>query len=466
METLSRESLSVLSDLVERANIMAKMGKGYGTQRDLFEALGYVVSPVFDDYWWRYKRTSLGKRIVQAYPKACWQRPPQVQEDQDSAQTPFEQAWADCIKQFSVFQVLRRLDILLGIGQYGVLYMGCSGTELDQPIAPQEKFLYMRPFTSATAQIGDLVTDKSDPRYGLPLYYSIQMAGMNTGNKMDTMTTKVHYTRVIHVAEDIEEGEIYGTPRLEAPLNDLQALDYVVGGSGEMFWRGAMPGHAFVAKDGFSFPVSGTEKAAMEDEITEYLHGLKRYMKLKGVDIHDFGIQATSPKDHYDVLLSSISSATSIPKRILAGSERGELASTQDRDNWADQVSERQRNFCEPCILRPFIDFLVNQKMLPPPSQELTIGWPPLQAPSSNDTALTAKSVAEALNTFAAGPAESVMPLSIFLKRFLNFTVEETEQLEDALLDAAEDLAIRRKAMGMGVAEDEDEDIEDDTDAE
>ena len=235
-----------------------------------------------------------------------------------------------------------------------------------------------------------------------------------------------------------------------------------------MFWRGALPGNAFIAKDGFSFPTSGAEKTAMENEITEYLHGLKRYMKLKGVDIHDFSTQATSPKDHYDVLLSSISSATSIPKRILSGSERGELASTQDRDNWGDQVSDRQRNFCEPCILRPFIDFLVNQRTLPMPSQELTVGWPPLQAPSSNDTAITAKSVAEALNTFAAGPAETIMPLSIYLKRFMNFTVEEVEELEEALLESAADFAERRKAMGMGIEEEDsgniDEEDEDDGD--
>lgn len=459
-----RGVFGALSELVERASIMAKMGKGFGTKRDFFEALGYVVNPTFEDYWWRYKRTSLGKRIVQAYPKACWQRTPQVQENQDSEQTTFEKAWTDFSKQFQVFQVLRRLDILCGIGQYGVLYMGYSGMDLSAPLMSSEQFLYMRPFTSSTAQISDLVTDKTDPRYGQPLFYSIQLSGKNTKDIANTQTTKVHFSRVIHVAEDIEEGEIYGTPRLEAPLNDLQSLDYVVGGSGEMFWRGAFPGYALLARDGFSFPKDGAEKSATEDEMSNFIHGLKRHMKLKGVDVHDFEQQASSPKDHYEVLLSSISSATGIPRRILTGSERGELASSQDRDNWGDQVSDRQRNFCEPCILRPFIDFLANQKTLPTPSEEYIVGWPPIQAPSSNETAVTAKAVAEALNTFASGAAEAIMPLSIYYKRFLNFTVEETEELEDALMNAAEDLAKRRELIGSDqtdLTDEEDPDVQD-----
>lgn len=425
------ENIIALSDLVSRTNILAKMGKGYGTQRDLFAALGYELAPTFDSYWWRYKRTSMGKRIIQAFPKACWQREPQIQEDQESEQTAFEEAWSVFMDEHKVIQTLRRLDILTGIGWYGILYLGFSGAQLDMPLEVGEKFLYMRPFTSNTAEVGDLVREKSDPRYGLPLNYKIQMAGQ-TGS--DTMITVVHHTRVLHVAEDIEEGEVLGTPRLEACLNDLQSLDYVVGGSGEMFWRGAFPGVGFLAKDGFSFPTEGVEKTKMEDEMAEYIHGLKRYMKLKGVDIHDFATQATSPEAHYNTLVSSISAATNIPKRILTGSERGELASTQDRDNWADAVSERQRNYCEPTLLRPLLDRLIDQKVLPTPvAGQYAVSWPPIQDPSSQETSLVAKSVAEALNTYASGAAETVMPLAIYLKRYLNFTVEEVEEVEEAL---------------------------------
>lgn len=439
------EQVTTLSEIVARAMLMSRLGQSFGTKRDLYDSLGYEKNPSFDVYWWRYKRTSMGKRIIQAYPKACWQREPQVQENQESNQTAFETAWSKFMDEFKVIQVLRRFDTLLGIGWYGVLYFGFSGIDPAQPLSPGESLLYIRPFTSSTAEIGDLEKDKTNPRYGLPINYKIKMAGIN---QTDSSTTIVHYTRVLHVAEDIAEGEILGTPRLEACLNDLQSLDYVIGGSGEMFWRGAFPGHAFTAKDGFSFPTEGAEKKKMEDEMDEYIHGLKRYMKLKGVDIHDFSVQATSPEAHFNTLISSISAATNIPKRILVGSERGELASTQDRDNWADAVSERQVNFCEPCILRPFIDYLIENRVLPAPSgEQYKIAWPPIQDPSSQETATVAKTVAEALNTYTSGAAETVMPLPFFLRRYLNLTIEEVEELIQAVDELEVEMALKQEEI-------------------
>ena len=96
-------------------------------------------------------------------------------------------------------------------------------------------------------------------------------------------------------------------------------------------------------------------------------------------------------------------------------------------------MKERQMNHCSPVILEPLIEKLIEVGMLPEPTGELTYHWPSLQAPNSVEMATTAKSVAEALNTYASGAAESIMPLPMFLKRYMNFTVEEIEDLEEAL---------------------------------
>ena len=63
-----------------------------------------------------------------------------------------------------------------------------------------------------------------------------------------------------------------------------------------------------------------------------------------------------------------ISAASGIPLRIMTGSERGELASTQDDGNWASRIEERQLHFAEPMILRPLIDRLIELRALPEPS--------------------------------------------------------------------------------------------------
>jgi hypothetical protein len=426
------QNLEVLSStLMARSQLLAKMGKSFGSQRDIYYALGYIENPVFNDYYWRYTRTSMGKRIVQAYPIGCWQRHPQVQESQDPGETPFEKAWTALEKRLGLFYALRRVDILAGIGQYGILLLGFNGN-VETPLRKGERLLYMRPLTEDTAQIGDLDENPSSERYGKPLNYKVSM---KNGNK--SFSAKVHHSRVLHIAEDAEENDYLGTPRLKAVLNDLQSLDLVVGGSGEMFWRGAFPGYGFVAKEGAVMP-TGTAATSLDNAIEDFVHNLRRYLKLTNVDIHDFSPQVASPAEHFDTLISSISAGTGIPKRILIGSERGELASQQDRDNWGDRVAERQRNFCEPMILRPFVDKLIEVGELPKPTDYI-VSWPPIQTPDAKDTATTAKAVAEALNTYASGPAETVVPQGAFLQRYLNFSPADVEDIEKLTAELKEE---------------------------
>lgn len=425
------QKLEVLSSvLLARSELMAKMGKGFGTQRDIFYALGYILNPTADDYWWRYKRTSLGKRIVQAYPIACWQRHPMVQESQEPGETEFEKAWGELVSKFGLYNLFSRTDILSGVSRFGVLYCGFTGNP-ESPLSQGEDLVFLRPFVGEKmVQIGDLDTNPSSPRYGWPLYYTVSLLDPKKASAGGRIETKVHWSRMIHIAEDADLDEYYGSPRLEAVLNDLQALDYVVGGSGEMFWRGAFPGYGFIAKEGAVMP-TGAQATNLDNAIEDFVHNLRRYLKLTNVDIHDFSPQVASPSDHFDTLISSISAGTGIPKRILVGSERGELASQQDRDNWGDRVAERQRNFCEPKLLRPFVDKMIEVGVLPTPSTPYLINWPSIQTPDAKDTAITAKSVAEALNTYASGPAETVVPRSTYLMRYLNFTPADVEDMED-----------------------------------
>ena len=432
----AREMLSSLSSvLLARTEIMSRLGKSFGTQRDLYQALGFIINPTFNDYWWRYRRTAFGRRVVRAYPVACWKRPPQIQENEDPDETTFEKAWAALAARLRIFRTLRRLDILSGIGKYGILYMGFTG-KADEPLRRNEKLLYLKPLTESAATVEKLEENPRNPRYGLPLEYKITLTSPSGGVTSDLM---IHYTRVLHVAEDIADGEIEGVPRLEAPLNDLQSLDLVVGGSGEMFWRGALPGTVVSAKDGVAFPAAGTtDAAALDDQINDFVHNLRRYMKLEGAELNQLAPQVASPKDHFEVLVAAISAATGIPVRILLGSERGELASTQDRENWGDAVLDRQTNFCEPEILRPLIDKLIWVGELPSPVTLYTVKWPPIQAASGKETSETAKAVAEALNAFASGAAETVVPRSTFLRRYLNFTPAEIADMEDELADIPE----------------------------
>jgi hypothetical protein len=57
------------------------------------------------------------------------------------------------------------------------------------------------------------------------------------------------------------------------------------------------------------------------------------------------------------------------------GSERGELASSQDKLNWDERILDRRTQFAGPFVVRPFIDRLIEFGALPQPT-EYVIRWP------------------------------------------------------------------------------------------
>lgn len=428
----NREVLATMASFIQsRTELMKKLGMSYGQQRDLYETLGWVKTPEFENYWARYKRTSIGRRLINIYPKSCWKKHPTISEDDKPEMTAFETSLSDFVSEHNVFSILKRLDILSGIGTYGALLLGFSGEFQDQPLSKGEQLLYMRPFTCDSAQIHEYDHDKTSRRYGLPKTYKIRMnSTANSGKKPEDIEKIVHYTRIIHVAEDPDENEYEGTPRLEPVLNDLYGVDLVIGGSGEMFWRGAFPGLAFLAREGYQLP-SGTAKDQMEDDITKYIHGLQRNLNLAGMDVHEIKAQLVGPSEHYETILTNILASKGIPKRIFMGSERGELASSQDREQWNDEVSDRQTNFCEPSILRPLIDRMIEVGVIDAPKDgRYIIEWPQLFQTDMKEQALTAKEVAQALTVYASGSAENYMPFPTFATKYLGMTLEEVAEAE------------------------------------
>jgi len=114
---------------------------------------------------------------------------------------------------------------------------------------------------------------------------------------------------------------------------------------------------------------------ALEEEIEEYIHNLRRVIRTKGVTVNSLGSDVADPRGTFSVLTSLLSGATGIPQRILFGSEAGQLASEQDRANWAARIEERRVLFAEPMILNPFVKMMVAATVLPAPTS-LVWKWP------------------------------------------------------------------------------------------
>lgn len=429
--------LRAMSALVSRALLASRMGWMFQGERRIQEVLGYKAALCYADYKAWYERGDIAQRLVKAYPEATWSHPPTIQEDDaGEADTPFEVAWQDLSLRLGLFAKLERADILANLGQYSVLLIGLRGqSDLHAPaqrVRSADDVLYLTPYSEEFADIAAFDVDPGSPTFGQPSTYTLNFArAIQASGRLSMPTPRgtVHASRVLHVAEDLLDDEVYGLPRLMAVMNKLDDLLKVVGGSAEMFWRDAKRRIALELREGYR--LEAAEEDTMSDEVAEYMHGLKDFIRVKGVDVENLSGLVASPKDHFDILLNVIAGATGIPKLLLMGSEAGELsASTEAQKAWLRRVNRRQQQYAEARMLRPLIDRLIALGALPEPANPYSIIWDNLFALSEGEQAIIAKDVATAAATMSPGMPERVLPLPEFRERFWGLSPQSEYESE------------------------------------
>jgi hypothetical protein len=421
---------TLATSILSRSKLAARSGTQFGGRRDLYEVLGYDRVLTYDDYYARYRRQHIARRIVTAKPAATWRHAPVVLEDKDrGSDTSFEGAWRDLDQRVGVTMALRQADQLAGIGRYGILLIGIrGGGGLERPLHPDSRrgtksVLYLRAFPEGFADIKVIDGEPSSSRFGLPMVYELDLGtnGLPLSRPIAQVRHRVHWSRVIHIAEEPESDDVLGTPRLEVVDTLLADLAKTIGASAEMFWVGADRGMQFDVKSD-DYELSQDDENLLTRELDEFYHGLRRYIRTTGVDVKQLGGTPADPRGVFEPILDLIAGAVSIPKRILLGSERGELASSQDQSSWVEHIQERQVTFAEPRILRPLIDRLVWLGALPAPADGYQVEWPTLFAKSDGEKADEAFRVAGALERYARAsgrPVGDLMTPDEFRERIL-----------------------------------------------
>ena len=419
------------SNSISLSRIQAFQGTTHQGRRDLYGVFGYEKDLCIEHYIAKYERGDIAARVVDAFPEATWSTAPEILEDENSeTQTQFEKEWVAFEKRIKVFHYLNRLDILQGLGRYGVLYIGASDVstieELKDPlerVSGIDDIKFLMPFSEGCVDISKFETNPLSERFGLPVMYTLRTGeGLSdrhgSSASMPQVSLQVHHSRVIHAAEGNLENDVYGKPKMKKVFNRLEDLEKVVGGSAETFWLNSRGGNNFNLDKEAS--LSSDELSAIKQQAEEYTHQLARNVYTKGIDVKTMQTTVSSPKDQVSVILDLISGATGIPKRILIGSERGELSSAQDENNWLNRVSERQKNFAEPSILRPFIDRLIEINALPR-VDEYFIKWPDTETQSPKDKAEIALKKAQAISTYSGitGQPQFIVPEKQFVEEVL-----------------------------------------------
>jgi hypothetical protein len=392
------------------------LGTIFQGRRNLYDVFGYTRNPTFQECMAKYSRQDIAGRVIDAPAVALWTNPPQITSNTED----WDAIWQDLTIQLSLYEKIERLDKLAGIGKYSVLLVGYNdGMPLDQPVnarkvaGVEKKVLYLQPYSCNSAEIVKYVDNVSSEHYMKPEIYKI-----NPKNELDALGQpktgglsgvaakglapfNVHYSRILHICENPLENEVWGSPRIERVYNILDDLLKVTGGTAETFWLTANRGlHIDVDKD---LQFGPEDEKGLSDEVDEYTHNLRRVIRTRGVKVNALGAETPDPRGAYEILISTLSGATGIPRRILTGSEAGQLASEQDRANWADRQEERRADFGNPRILIPLLKaFTVNGVLPAPDDIEITINWPSAFKMSPLENAQTSAQHARSATNFAS----------------------------------------------------------------
>jgi len=450
------------STLIPRMDLRAMMDSGlmgFDGKRNYYESLGYPTRLIYEYFYDLYKRGDLASRVIDAYPDATWRDKPLVYEKEKKFEesNKFNEAWTTLVEEQKIYSYFNRVDKLSRIGEYAALYMGFNDVtedtgSLKKPLTKKAKLLYLLPRGQNHAEIKAYNTDKRSDNYGKPEIYEITFSTTDIAAipggipRKSNLPAKalVHASRVLHVAEGLLEDDIFGIPALQAIFNRFLDIQKVVGGSAEMYWQGAFFGLAFNADA--DAELTDEKRAQMGVEIDEFMHGLRRYLKLQGISVDSITPQLSSPADHYQVLLSIVAGTTKMPIRLLTGSGGGEASSEQDDKNWRSAVDERREDFADPWILKAFVNHLQEYEIVP--DVAYVVEWPDIYLPSAKDKANLVRIQTESLANYSrAEGSEDILPPNVFLTEFLGVTPDIMKKIEKEREERAKELEKEEKQM-------------------
>ena len=366
-------------------------GKRVMNYRNMWQQFRLPHTPEYQDFNDLYYREGLAKRLIDAPVLQTWNELPFVGEDEEQPNSRFCQKLRKVSVELNMWEILRNAEILSRIGEFGVILAIADG-KVDEPLE-RNKIYALKPYSQANVQIRDehSVQNPNDPRFGLPEFYTLQIA-KGTGRT----SIKVHWTRIVHLTEASIDSPIYGIPVLAASLNHFIALQKLQQGHAEVFFRNAQGAMVIKSSDRAHFQNAATKKA-IKDQLNNMNEYVDNKIVMNGIDVQQLSLQTPSPHLMVDKLIESIAGTYGIPKRILVGSERGQLASTQDAANWSDIINSRRVGVSR-TNTRKLIDMLIVSGNLPVPKKaQYVVKFPTVGVVSAKERAETALVTANAI---------------------------------------------------------------------
>lgn len=295
--------------------------------------------------------------------------------------------------------------------------------------------IYLRVFDESLAQIVQYERNHNSPRFGQPVRYLLTLNDPNEihgGTGLPQASLYVHWSRVIHVPGNLGTSEIFSIPPMRSPWNRLCDLYKTYGGSSEMHWRAAFPGLSFETHPQLGGDAK-IDPEKLKEQIYKYFNSLSRVLATKGMTVKSLAPQTCDAAWLIDALITAVCIVLAVPKRIFMGSERGELASSQDDSDFNDYLRHVQVNETTPNLIVPFIDRLIAVGVLPEPKDGYHIKWPDLDSSTKQQRAQIALLFTQAIAAYMSGNGEAFIAPMDYLTRVWQYTEEEAKSVCDAV---------------------------------
>lgn len=381
----------------------------------------------------------IGKRLVNILGNRVWSKMPTITSEASPSLSNDFDAFAQRVSLQSAMATAERLA---KIGRYATLLIGTSG-ELHEPAESIRSFndiVYVLPKSSTDLSILSYNMDSSDPRYGMPETYEMEME-LSTKEGMVGFEKKVvHASRVHHVCYSELGQRVVGEGYLLPVYNYFIDLIKVVGGGCHSLWLNVR-NIFFNTKDGVNLP-KGEKleelKKALSQDFDQFEEGLRRVMMLQNFDAQTLNLPIPNIDNHFNVLCKLIAGTYGIPLRVLFGSETGERTGLLEKKQFERVIKDYRTFFSEP-VFRGLMTTFLSMGLYKGVDTDMSISWGNITDLSDEEMLdINSKKTAMLVAYVNANGADDFIPPEIFLKKMLLFSDQEIEEIMKGVQDDAD----------------------------
>lgn len=400
---MKSEQRAANSQYKDRAGNLSLLLSGTSnTKRErLYQEFGYPVELCFEDFYRAYRRNAIAGAAVKRM-LDCWEDFPEVYEGDKTKdateQTDWDKRIAKLLKR--CWKQIRGADRRNLVGRYSALLIQLKDDgKWNEPVntgkvtlLKEKALVRLIPAWEAQIEPIEWEVDEQSENFGQPKMYSfIELPVHGQRDAKPGRIINVHPDRVLILAEGADDDNLgSGASLLEAGFNSLLDIEKVSGGSSEGFLKNASRqlNYNFSEKTNFSalakaLGVPDNQLAdALDDQARRLNNNTDAASFMQAGTAEVLSVTAADPEPTWRTALSAFCSTVPIPVKVLIGQITGERSSTEDNKDWARTRMTRRNGFLADTITEIVTRFWTIGIIDRPVSDEITVEWSDLLAPS------------------------------------------------------------------------------------